>query len=49
MQYDAQHEAYALAHTPRDVNAAIRKYLDPTKLSAVMAGDFKNRPPKVEP
>jgi zinc protease len=27
--------------TPREVNAALRKYIDPAKLSVVVAGDFK--------
>jgi hypothetical protein len=29
-----------------DVNSAIKKYIDPQKLSVVKAGDFKNKPPK---
>ncbi len=49
MKYDAQFEAWIAGLTPADVNAAIRKYVDPKKLSVVMAGDFKNKPPKVVP
>ena len=49
MRYDQQFETWMAALTPADVNAAIRKYIDPKKLSVVMAGDFKNKPPKVVP
>jgi zinc protease len=49
MKYDQQYEAWIAALTPADINAAIKKYIDPKKLSVVMAGDFKNKPPKVVP
>ena len=32
-----------------EVNAAIKKYVNPAKFSAVKAGDFKNHPPKPVP
>ncbi len=46
MAYNAQVDAWVAALTPADVNAAMKKYIDPSKLSVVKAGDFKNKPPK---
>ena len=46
MAYNAQLDAWVAALKPSDVNAAIKKYIDPAKLSVVKAGDFKNKPPK---
>ncbi|CAN5857459.1 pitrilysin family protein [soil metagenome] len=45
MAYDTKFEAAINALTPEQVNAAVKKYLDPTKLTIVRAGDFKNKPP----
>jgi zinc protease len=45
MAYDTKFEAAVKALTPDQVNAAVKKYLDPMKLSIVRAGDFKNKPP----
>jgi len=39
--WDAELEAKIAALTPEQVNAALKKYIDPAKLSLVMAGDFK--------
>jgi predicted Zn-dependent peptidase len=34
------------ALTAADVNAAMRKYIDPAKISMAKGGDFANHPPK---
>ncbi|HUQ73104.1 MAG TPA: pitrilysin family protein [Burkholderiales bacterium] len=39
--WDIDLESKIAAMTPAEVNAALRKYIDPAKLSFVMAGDFK--------
>ncbi|HEV7991355.1 MAG TPA: pitrilysin family protein [Gemmatimonadaceae bacterium] len=44
MAYDTKFEAAVNALTPEQVNAAVRKYLDPAKLSLARAGDFKGKP-----
>jgi zinc protease len=41
MQYDADLEQSIARLTPEVVNAALRKHLDPKRLSVVTAGDFK--------
>jgi len=41
MQFDAYRERNIQALTPDAVNAAVRKYLDPKTMTAVVAGDFK--------
>jgi len=40
-EWDIDLEAKIAALTPAQVNDALRKYIDPAKLSLVMAGDFK--------
>jgi zinc protease len=45
MAYDAKFEAAVNALTPDQVNAVVRKYIDPAKLSLARAGDFKGKPP----
>ena len=40
--WDQQLEARIAALTPRDVLEALRRYLDPAKLSIVKAGDFSS-------
>ncbi|CAN5904989.1 pitrilysin family protein [soil metagenome] len=45
MTYDAKFEAAINALTPDQVNAAVKKYLDQSKLTIIRAGDFKNKPP----
>jgi len=40
LTWDKAFEARVLASTPADVRAALRKYLDPAKLTIVKAGDF---------
>ena len=45
LAYDAKFEAAVNALTPEQVNAAVRKYIDPSKLSLARAGDFKGKPP----
>ncbi|MHB1095987.1 MAG: M16 family metallopeptidase [Gemmatimonadaceae bacterium] len=49
MAYDQALEARVAALTVDQVNATIKKYVNPAKLSAVKAGDFKNKPPKPMP
>jgi zinc protease len=39
--WDIELESRIAALTPAQVNDALRKYIDPAKLSLVMAGDFK--------
>ncbi|MEO8563932.1 MAG: pitrilysin family protein [bacterium] len=44
MSYDAKFEAAVNALTPEQVNAAVKKYIDPAKLTLARAGDFKGKP-----
>jgi zinc protease len=46
MTYNDQFEKWVSALTPNDVNSAMRKYVDQSKITIVKAGDFKNHPPK---
>jgi len=46
MAYEAELDARVRALTVADVNGALKKHIDPTKISSVKAGDFKNKPPK---
>lgn len=41
LQWDANLEARIKALTPEQINAAMRKYIDPTKITIVKAGDFE--------
>jgi zinc protease len=41
MQFQADLEAKIQAVSVDDVNAALRKYLDPKQISVITAGDFK--------
>ena len=45
MAYDEELEKKIAALTPDQVNAALRKYLDPKKIFIVRAGDFAKNPP----
>ncbi|HEU4995388.1 MAG TPA: pitrilysin family protein [Gemmatimonadaceae bacterium] len=45
MAYDDDLEKRIQALTPADVNAAAKKYLDPSKVVSVRAGDFAKHPP----
>jgi len=49
MKYNAQLEQWITDLTPDDVNAAMKKYIDPSKFVVVKAGDFQNHPPKPAP
>ena len=40
LQWDADLEAKIKALTPEQINAAVRKYIDPAKISIVKSGDF---------
>ena len=46
MAFDADFEKMVQALTVADVNAAVKKYIKPAKISAVEAGDFAKHPPK---
>ena len=41
--WDVEFEARIAALTPAQVNAAVKRHLDPAKLSLVTAGDFKQK------
>jgi zinc protease len=41
LQWDADLEAKIKALTPEQINAAMRRYIDPTKITIVKAGDFE--------
>lgn len=45
-QWDADFEAKIKALTPEQINAAMRKYVDPSKMVIYKAGDFAKNPPK---
>lgn len=45
LAYDARLEAAINALTVEQVNAAVRKYIDPSKIVIVRGGDFKGKPP----
>ena len=45
MAYDTKFEAAIDALTPEQVNATVKKYLDPSKITIIRAGDFKGKPP----
>jgi zinc protease len=47
MAYDTQLDAAVSALTVQQVNDAFRKYIDPSKLVIVKAGDFANKAPKL--
>jgi zinc protease len=46
MAFDAEFEKMVQALTVADLNAAMKKYIKPAKISAVEAGDFAKHPPK---
>lgn len=46
LAYDAAFEARVRALTPAEVNAAMRRYLDPARFVIVEAGDFDKKPPE---
>ena len=41
--WDVDFEAKIAALTPAQINAALRRHIDPAKLSLVTAGDFKQK------
>jgi zinc protease len=43
LQFTAAIEAKIKALTPEQVNAALRKHIDPAKLNVVHAGDFEKK------
>jgi zinc protease len=46
MAFDANFEKMVAALTVADVNAAMKKYIKPAKITAIEAGDFAKHPPK---
>jgi len=44
-QWDADFEAKIKALTPEQINAAMRRHVDPAKISIFKAGDFAKNPP----
>lgn len=44
LAYDADLERRVAALTPEQINAAMRRYLDPARLTVVEAGDFAHHP-----
>ena len=46
MAFEAEFEKMVQALTVADVNAAVKKYIKPAKITAVEAGDFAKHPPK---
>ncbi len=46
MTYNTEFEKWVAELTPLQINTALRKYIDPAKLTFVKAGDFANKPPK---
>jgi zinc protease len=46
MAFDARLEKTVVALTVADLNRAMRKYINPAKITAIEAGDFAKHPPK---
>jgi zinc protease len=46
MVFNTEFERWVAALTPAEINSAMKKYIDPTKIVSVKAGDFANNPPK---
>ena len=44
LTFDADLDAKLQALTPEQINAAMRKYVDPAKITIVKAGDFAKKP-----
>ncbi len=49
LAFDADFERRMAAVTPDQVNAALRRYVDPSKITTVKAGDFAKKPPPPQP
>ncbi|MGH9904540.1 MAG: M16 family metallopeptidase [Pyrinomonadaceae bacterium] len=45
MQWDADLDAKLKALTPEQINAAMRRHIDPAKITIVKSGDFAKNPP----
>jgi zinc protease len=45
MAYDEDLEKKIAALTPEQINAVMRKYIDPKRIIIVRAGDFAKNPP----
>lgn len=45
LQWDADLDAKLKALTPEEINAAMRRHMDPSKITIVKAGDFAKNPP----
>lgn len=49
LAYDTEFERRVAALTPATLNAAMRRYIDPSKITIVKAGDFAKKAPPVQP
>jgi Predicted Zn-dependent peptidases len=49
LSYDTEFERRVAALTPATLNAAMRRYIDPAKITIVKAGDFAKKAPPPQP
>ena len=49
LSYDTEFERRVAALTPAELNAAMRRYIDPSKITIVKAGDFAKKAPPPQP
>ena len=49
LSYDTEFERRVAALTPAELNAAMRRYIDPAKITIVKAGDFAKKAPPPQP
>ncbi len=49
LTYDVEFERRLAALTPAELNAAVRRYIDPSKITIVKAGDFAKKAPAAQP
>ena len=49
LAFDTQFERRIAALTPAELNAAMRRYIDPSKITIVKAGDFARKAPPAQP
>jgi len=49
LAYDTRFEQRITALTPAELNAAMRRYIDPSKVVIVKAGDFAKKAPPAQP
>lgn len=49
LSYDTEFERRVAALTPAELNAAMRRYIDPARITIVKAGDFAKKAPPPQP